>query len=206
MLSSVLKTENATKVSIAIMRSFVAMRHFIFNNRDIYISINNINNKLDKHEMKLLEHDKKLSEIFSNFMIKNNKEIIFLNGEIYDAYSKIINIMKKAKKEIIIIDNYADKMVLDILSKIKLPTTLITKHNSLLNKLDIKKYNEQYNNLSIRYNDDFHDRFIILDNKEVYHLGASLNHAGKRVFVLNKFEDKEMIEILLKNIKNKKIS
>lgn len=206
MLSSVLKTENATKVSIAIMRAFVAMRHFIFNNRDIYISINNINNKLDKHEMKLLEHDKKLSEIFSNFMIKNNKEIIFLNGEIYDAYSKIINIMKKAKKEIIIIDNYADKMVLDILSKIKLPTTLITKHNSLLNKLDIKKYNEQYNNLSIRYNDDFHDRFIILDNKEVYHLGASLNHARKRVFVLNKFEDKEMIEILLKKIKNKKIS
>lgn len=206
MLSSVLKTENASKVSIAIMRAFVTMRHFLIDNKDIYLSLNNINNKLADHEKVLLEHDKKINEIFNAFKVKDNKELIFLNGQVYDAYSKIINIIKSAKKEAVIIDNYADNIALDIIANTKVSTTLITRLNNLLKELDIKKYQEQYNNLNVIYNDDFHDRFIILDNKKVFHLGASLNHAGKRIFAINKLEDKEMIKILLEKVNKIKTS
>lgn len=206
MLSSVLKTENAANVSIAIMRAFVTMRHFLIANKDIYLSLNNINNKLANHEKALLEHDRKLNEIFNAFIIKDNKELIYLNGQVYDAYSKIINIIKSAKKELIIIDNYADNIVLDIISNLKVSTTLITKYNNLLKELDIKKYQEQYDNLNIIYSDEFHDRFIILDNKKVFHLGASINHAGKRIFAINSLEDKEMIKILLGKVNKIKTS
>lgn len=99
MLSSVLKTENTAKVSIAIMRAFVTMRHFLIDNKDIYLNLNNINNKLANHEKVYLEHDKKINEIFNAFKVKDNKELIFLDGQVYDAYSKIINIIKKPKKK-----------------------------------------------------------------------------------------------------------
>lgn len=201
MLSSVLKTENAAKVSIAIMRAFVTMRHYLINN-DIYLSLNKINNRLHNHENKLLEYDKNFKRIFNYFKSEDFKELVFLEGQVYNAYSKIIDIIKKAKNELIIIDNFADKTILDMISKIKIPTTLITRANNLLSNLDIEKYKAEYNNLKITYSDNFHDRFIILDRKQVYHLGASINKAGKRIFAINKFEDKEMINILLTKIKN----
>lgn len=194
MLSSVLRTENAAIISVNIMEAFVAMRHFIIENKDIYQSLNNINNKL-------IEHDLKFEEVFSYFK-KEPKELIYLNGHIYDAYSKIIDIMNKAKNELIVIDNYADKSVLDMISKIKANVILLVKTKSLLNNLDIKKYNEQYHNLKIIFNDTFHDRFIIIDKKEVYHLGASINKAGNKTFAINKMDEKELKEVLINKLNN----
>lgn len=109
--------------------------------------------------------------------------------------------MKEAKKELIIIDNYADKTVLDMISNLKIYVILITKRNDMLKKIDIEKYNEQYHNLTIFYNDTFHDRYLIIDQKIIYHCGASLNHAGKKTFSINKLNEQEVIETLLSKIK-----
>ena len=125
---------------------------------------------------------------------------IYFDGEIYDAYSKILDIMSKAKKEIIIIDNYADKVVLDMIRRLKVGVTLITKNNSLLSKIDIENYNKQYNNLIVKYNNTFHDRYIILDKAIVYHCGASINYIGYKTFSINKLQDNEVIDLLINKI------
>lgn len=200
MLATILKTPIATQVSIAIMDAFVSMRHFLIENKDIYMSLNNINNKLDKHEEHLILLDNKTNQLFNQFQTMPLKEKIYFEGQIYDAYSKIVDILKMAKEECIIIDSYADKSVLDMISNIKVNIILITKEKGLLKEIDIKKYNEQYHNLKVIYSNDFHDRFIILDKEIIYHLGTSLNHAGKRIFAINKLEDKEIKKALLDKI------
>ena len=113
-------------------------------------------------------------------MIEFTKNHIFFNGQIYDSYSKIIDIFNAAKNELIIIDGYADKTLLDIISKINIKIVLITKTKGLLSKLDIEKYNSQYDNLNIIYDDTFHDRYFILDRKEIYLCGSSINYIGYR--------------------------
>lgn len=190
MLATILKSEKATEVSIKIMDAFVEMRHFIVENKDIYQSLNNINNKL-------IEHDEKIEYLFSKF---NKKEHLFLPGEEYDAYREITNILQLAQKEIIIIDSYVDITFLDIIKNLNTNIILITKQKTKLKKVEIEKYNNQFNNLKVIKNDTFHDRYIILDNKGVYHIGTSLNHAGKRIFSINKLEDKLIIENLLNYI------
>lgn len=154
------------------------------------------------HSQKLIEHDEKIKLLFSKFNDNSNKtELLFFEGQIYDSYSKIIEIIKKAKKSLIIIDSYADITILDIISKININVILITKVKTLLSKTDIEKYNKQYNNLKIIYNDIFHDRFIIIDEYIIYHLGSSINHAGNKIFAINKIEDKEIIKTLVNKIK-----
>jgi len=195
MLATILKSSVATEVSIAIMNAFVLMRHFMLENQDTFKSIVNINNKLDIHE-------EKIKLLFSKFETKELTEKIFFNGSIYDAYSKILDIMNKAHKELIIIDNYADKSVLDMVSKLKVNVILIVKTKPLLTETDIKKYNEEYHNLKIIYNDSFHDRYLILDQKEIYHLGASLNYAGSKTFSINKLQDDIIKNLLIDNVNN----
>lgn len=202
MLSSVLRTKNAAEISVNIMQAFVAMRHFIIENKGTIKSIVNINNELISHSNRLNILDNKINDLFSKFKTKEFKEKIFFNGEIYDVYSKITDIMNEAKNELIIIDNYADKSVLDMISKIKANVILLVKTKTLLNNLDIKKYNEQYHNLKIIFNDTFHDRFIIIDKKEVYYLGASINKAGNKTFAINKMNEKELKEVLINKLKN----
>lgn len=198
MLATILKSNIAIKVSIAIMDAFVSMRHII---NDNYHSIN-IQEELGYHSQKLIEHDEKIKLLFSKFNDNSNKkELLFFKGQIYDSYSKIIEIIKKAKKSLIIIDSYADITILDIISKININVILITKVKTLLSKTDIEKYNKQYNNLKIIYNDIFHDRFIIIDEYIIYHLGSSINHAGNKIFAINKIEDKEIIKTLVNKIK-----
>ena len=158
MLSSVLKTKVAEEVSVKIMDAFVKMRHFIIENKDIYKSLNNIN-------IKLIEHDEKINKIFNRFEPKEN---LYLKGQIYDAYSRIIDIFNLAKEELIIIDSYADKTLLDMISKFKVKVILITKDSERLSELDIEKYNCQYNNLKVIRNNTFHDRYFIIDKKEIY--------------------------------------
>jgi hypothetical protein len=192
MLTTIIKSKVAVETSIAIMDAFVKMRHFIVNNKNIFISLNNMNNKL-------IEHDKKINILFDRF---EPKEILLLEGQTYDAYSKILDIFKLAKEELIIIDNYADNKVLNMISKLKVNIMLITKDSKRLNELDIEKYNSQYNNLKVIRNNTFHDRYIIIDEKEIYHLGASINNAGNKTFSINKLEDKIVIDSLLNTIIN----
>ena len=187
MLSSVLRTEVAEQVSIKIMDAFVKMRHYIVNE----------NYRLNNVETKLLEHDTKINEIFNQFKTNNNH--IFFEGEIYDAYSLLIDILKKAEKEIIIIDNYAGKQLFDILKEIKINIKVVTKN---IDEISYKKYNEQYENIEIINNDKFHDRFIIIDKKILYHSGSSFKDIGKKCFGINKIENKELIKYILREVEN----
>lgn len=109
--------------------------------------------------------------------------------------------MNKAKKEVIIIDGYADKSVLDMVSKIKVKVLLICREKSLLKEIDLRKYNSQYDNLQVIYSDSYHDRYIVLDRKILYHCGVSLNHAGTKTFSVNKIEDDVIIDTFLEKLK-----
>ena len=195
MLSSVLKTDIAAEVSVNIMRAFVIMRKYISNNLIEQQYINNL--VLEDHE-----NIKLLQESFRKFEEKKKATETYFKGQIYDAYSKILEIFKTTKKELIIIDRYADTTVLDMIKKLKVKVILVTKRNGLLTDQDIERYNCQYNNLEVVYNDDYHDRYFIIDEKDVYHCGASINHAGSRTFSINKWEDKNVCENFLSNINN----
>ena len=195
MLSSVLKTDIAAEVSVNIMRAFVAMRKYISNNLIEQKYINSL--VLEDHE-----NIKLLQELFSKLEEKKKVSETYYNGQIYDAYSKIIEIFKTAKKELIIIDRYADITVLDMIKKLEVKVILIAKVNSLLTNQDIERYNSQYSNLRVIYNDDYHDRYFIIDKKEVYHCGASINHAGTRTFSINKWEDRHICNNFIETIKN----
>ena len=191
MLSGILKSDIAINTSILIIDTFVSMRHYLIENKDIYKSINNINNKL-------IEHDEKIEEIFSKF--DKNNEYLYLPGQIYDAYSKVVDIFKESKKELIIVDSYADKNLLDIIKNLKVKVVIITKKNNLLKELDIEKYNKQYSNLKVIHSNTFHDRYFIIDKKTIYHCGASINRIGYKTFSINKIEDNIIKELILKNI------
>ena len=190
MLSAIIKSNTAVRISIQIMDAFVSMRKYISTNLIEQKYINNL----------VIKHDEQLNEIFKYFEEKDMKNEIYIHGQTYDAYSKILDILLLAKEQIIIIDNYADKYVLDMISKVQIPVTLILSTKSRLSKLDISKYNQEYNNLTIIYNDTFHDRFIILDNKDMYHLGTSLNNAGTKTFIINKIEDERIIKTIINSI------
>ena len=133
-----------------------------------------------------------LEDAFSSFKDKNNH--IFFEGQIYDAYSLMLKIFDKALSSIIIIDNYIDKNILDILSKTNKKVTLVT---NKYNNIDYEKYKEQYNNVTLVVNNSFHDRFIILDKKVLYHSGASFKDLGKKCFAITKIESKELLNDLI---------
>ena len=204
MLSSVLRTKNAAKVSVNIINAFVYMRRFINKNKDIFKRVIEIENDTSYIKNALIDHEDKINKIFNKFDRKEDlKNKLFFDGEIYDAYSLLVDIISKANKEIIIIDNYVDKVTLDILSKkkVNVMVLLITDENKCkLNKTDINKFNSEYPTLKIKYTNIFHDRFIIIDDKELYHLGASLKDLGKKVFGVSKIEDKEYLENLKERI------
>ena len=187
MLSSVLRTDVAAKVSIKIMNAFVEMRKYVTNSIEQKY-INNLVLK-DNKRIDILE------ETFSNFKEKNNH--IFYEGQIYDAYSLLVDILNKAEKEIIIMDNYVDKTILDITCLLDKNITIIT---NKYNNIDYEKYQKQYKNLKIVINDKFHDRFIILDKKILYHSGASFKDLGNKCFALNKIEDKSILKKLLSKV------
>ena len=195
MLATILKTKIATTVSISIMDAFVSMRHYIGNNEY----------RLSNIETKLIAHDNSIKMIEESFKrFEENKVIneIYFNGQIFDAYSKIYEILNKTKQELIIIDAYADNTLLDIVKRINAKVTIITKYNNLLTKQDIKKYNEQYNNLTIIFNNSFHDRYFIIDNKDVYHCGTSINRIGYKTFSINIINDDNVKRALINSVNN----
>lgn len=193
MLATVLKSNVATKVSIAIMDAFVSMRHYISNN---FLEQKYINNQV----MRNTEDIKLLQKSFSKFEEKKKISDIYFNGQIYDAYSKIYEIFNVAKKSLIIIDSYADNTILDIVKRLKSNVIIITKENNLLTNQDIQKYNKQYFNLKVIYNNTFHDRYFILDNENIYHCGASVNKIGYKTFSITLINDNFIIETLLNRV------
>ena len=197
MLASVLKTEVAAKVSVNIMRAFVEMRKFINNNRDVFKRIISIENDLKLLNDKQVHNDEKFEILFNKFNNEGIKEKIFYDGEIYDAYSLLINIIREAKNKIIIIDNYIDKTIFDILSykDENIKVEIWTKEEKI--KLDYDKFNLQYENVEIKKVNHIHDRFIIIDDNKLYHVGASLKDLGKKCFAINKM-NKENIDYLMK--------
>jgi len=196
MLSGILKSEVAIQVSIKIMDAFVEMRKFINVNKNLFEKVITIENKIDT---KFLEYDKKFDAVFNELQKDEQKEFkqkIFFDGQIYDAYSLIIDIIKSAKVKITIIDNYIDESILKMLSKKEknVEVVILTSLNCDLTKLDINKFNKQYPTLKVARTNKFHDRFIIIDNKVLYHCGASFKDLGKKCFAINKIEDVSFIE------------
>ena len=193
MLSGLLKNDIAIQVSINIMNAFVEMRKFLAVNGQLFERLTNV-------EYKLLEHDKKFDKVFDQLQNEENiKQKIFFEGQIYDAYSLIIDIFKKANKKILIIDNYIDDSVLKMLTKKNknVEVVILTSDKSNIQKIDIQKFNKEYPILKVAKTNKFHDRFIVIDNKEMYHLGASIKDLGKKCFGINKIEDLEIIEKII---------
>ena len=192
MLATILRTEVASKISIDIMRAFVSIRKYISNNllEQKYYNDLTVRNTFD---IKLLQ------ESFDKLEEKKKNNEIYFNGQIYDAYSKILDIFSECKSELIIIDSYADKTILDIVRRLKVKVILIT-NNNLLSKEDIERYNKQYSNLKVIYNSSFHDRYFILDRKELYHCGASINRIGYKTFSITLVNDIDIVNILINKI------
>ncbi len=192
MLSAVLKSETAIKVSIQIMSAFVAMRRFLVENAGVF-------QRLDKLELKQSETDKKIDQLFDAMQSKDfePKQGIFFDGQVFDAYKFVSSLIRKADKSIMLIDNYIDETVLDLFTKKKKNVEIIvfTKNLSNALKLDEKKFNEQYGNLTIKQFNKAHDRFMIIDDKDIYHFGASLKDLGKKWFAFSKM-DKTALELL----------
>ena len=188
MLATVLKSKVAVETSIRIMDAFVLMKQYISNN---LIEQNYINNLVLDHEDRL----KLIENTFSNFKEKNNH--IFFEGQVYDAYSLLIDILNKSKDEIIIIDNYIDKNILDILKDINKNITIIT---NKYNNTDYEKYKKQYNNIKLVINNKFHDRFIILDRNILYHCGSSFKDLGDKCFEISKIIEEDVLNELIKRL------
>lgn len=193
MLATVLRTGIAEEVSVKIMDAFVAMRKYISSNLLEQKFINNM----------VLEHDSEIKLLQESFdKLENNKKVneIYFNGQIYDAYSKIQEICNQATKKLIIIDAYADNTILDIVKRLNADVIIITKSNNLLTKQDVARYNKQYQNLKVYYNNTFHDRYFILDEKDVYHCGTSVNRIGYKTFSINLIGDKEVCKMLIDKV------
>ena len=207
MLSAVLKSEIAVEVSIKIMNSFVEMRKFLLSNQELF-------SRLDKVELRQIElekkidsknadTDKKLEEVFDYIATtKEVKQKIFFNGQIYDAFSLMVEIVEKAREELILIDNYVDVNTLNILSRKRkeVDVLIVTSGKGNLTVKDIAKFNSQYPKLTVKINEDFHDRFIIIDRKEVYHIGASIKDAGKKSFGITKLDVEDLTKSLLDKV------
>ena len=187
MLAGLLKSDVAASASIRIVDTFIAMRKYISDN---LLEESHYKNMLLDHD----ERIKVLESAFSKFDTISNE--LFFEGQIYDAYSLLLDIFSSSLESIIIIDNYISKELLDVLSRTNKMITVYTKN---MDNTLIKKYQSQYNNLTIKINNSFHDRFIIIDDKVLYHCGTSFKDLGKKCFAINKIDNIEMIN----DIKNK---
>ena len=207
MLSGMLKNEIAVQTSINILRAFVEMRKYLINNQLMLEKINSIELKQLEYKIitdeRLSQYDKNFEILFSEFNQEEFKQKIFFEGQVWDSYNLIIKIIKSAKEKILIIDNYIDDSILEMLSKKNknVEVVILTSNNSNISKLDIQKFNKEYPVLKFAKTNKFHDRFVVIDNKELYHCGASLKDLGKKCFGINKIEDIEYIEKLNENAK-----
>ncbi|MBI4745941.1 MAG: ORF6N domain-containing protein [Deltaproteobacteria bacterium] len=184
-ISAVLTSERAIEVNIQIMRAFVAMRRFLLSNAQVF-------QRLDTLELKQLKTDKKIDKVLNAIESKEiqPKQGIFFDGQVFDAYQFVSDLIRTAGKSIILIDNYIDDTVLTLFSKRKkgVSLTVLTRTVSKQMELDVKKYNEQFPKTEVKEFANSHDRFLIIDESTVYHLGASLKDLGKKWFAFSKME------------------
>ena len=191
MLATILKSKIAASITIAIMDAFVVMKNII--------NTSLIEQKyFNELTIKNTEDIKLLQESFNKLNMKESNNHIFYEGQIYDSYSLLIDILSKAKKEIIIIDNYAGKKLFDIIRNINVKVKIYTENIDNISK---EKYEKQYSNIEIINTNIFHDRFIIIDNKALYHSGASFKDLGKKCFAITKIEDNNILKELLDKLK-----
>jgi len=185
MLSAVLKSDTAIKVSVQIINAFVAMRRFLSMNAQVFQRIGNL-------ELKQIQTDKKLDQVLDVIESQDiqPKQGIFYDGQVFDAYVFINDLVKTAKKSIILIDNFIDESVLVLFSvrKKNIPLNILTKKVTKKLELDVKKHNEQYPPITVKNFSKAHDRFLIIDGKTVYHFGASLKDLGKKWFAFSKMD------------------
>ena len=200
MLATVLRTKVSAEMSVNIMRAFVKMRHYLLNTvgENKYIK-----DMLLKHDNEISENSNSIKLLQESFdKLEQDKEIdeIYFNGKAYDAYSKVLDIFSEAKKELIVVDRYTDKTFLDMIRNLDCNVILITSKRSKLTKLDIEKYNQDYNNLTIYYDDTFHDRYFIIDRNKFYHSGNSINHIGYRKSGIDLLHDLSVKKVLINDI------
>jgi hypothetical protein len=193
-LSGILKSKRAINVNIKIMRAFVSMRKFISKNAEIFYRLDSVEKRQIEFEIKT---DKNFEKMFDAMEPGKPKQGIFFNGQIFDAYAFLSDLVRSAKKSINLIDNYVDDSVLVLFGKRGkgVKVTIFTKEISKQLSLDLLKYNSQYSPIAIKEFRQSHDRFMIIDNKDVYHFGASLKDLGKKWFAFSKF-DKGAAEML----------
>lgn len=195
-VAGVLKSEKAAEVSITIARAFVAMRKFLFQNASVF-------QRLDRIELKQIQTDEKFERIFK--ALESGQATpdmgIFFDGQVFDAYTFAVNLIKSATQSIVLIDNYIDESVLTLLSKrnIGVSASIYTKEINKALQLDVKKHNAQYPSIEIKAFANSHDRFLIIDHKELYHIGASLKDLGKKWFAFSRMDS--LVNELLKRIK-----
>ncbi len=203
MLMTVLKGDLAVSQSKKLIRMFKEMKHFIQNNSYIFARIDSIENHLIKSDIHHKENDKKISELFTLMDKYNVNEIqgIFFQGQIFDAYAKFESFIVQAKQEIILIDNYVDLSILERFAKKKktVNVTIYTDPKTKLTSQDIQKFNLQYPSLTLIHTTKIHDRFLVIDKKNLYHIGASLKDLGKKCFGFT-IMDSSLIPYLLNNI------
>lgn len=201
MLSAVLRSETAVKVSIQIMKAFVTLRHFVQENALLIKEINQI--KTEQVSLRI-ETNRKFEQVFNALEAGKEppKQGVFFAGQIFDAYSFISKLIRKAKISIVLIDNYVDDSVLTLLTKRRknVSARIYCKRITKQLRLDLEKHNAQYSKIELHPFDAAHDRFLILDNTEVYHIGASLKDLGKKWFAFSKIE-KDALKVIdqLKN-------
>ena len=200
MLASILKSETAVKVSIQIMNAFVQMRHFISANGSLFARLDSVEKRQIETEEKLnrnlLRIDEKLDINEKNFekvfdaleAADLPKQGVFCDGQIFDSYEFVSDLIRKAKASIVLVDNYVDDTVLSMLDKRKsgVSATIYTQSISKQLNLDLQKHNAQYAPIDVRLIKNFHDRFLFLDEKSIYHIGASVKDLGKKVFGFSK--------------------
>lgn len=187
MLSAVLRSETAVKVSIQIINAFVEMRKFIQNNANVFARLDSVERRQITFESKTEKNFEKVFQALESG--EPPKQGIFYEGQVYDAYTFACDLIRKAKKSLILIDNYVDDSVLTLLSKRTngVSAAIYTKSISKQLRLDLEKHNEQYPLIDAKILKDAHDRFLIIDKKEIYHMGASLKDLGKKWFAFSKF-------------------
>ena len=190
MLSAVLRSETAVAVSIQIMNAFIVMRRFLRDNAQVF-------QRLETLELRQIETDKTIEKVLTAIEDKTlkPKQGIFYDGQVFDAWQFVSDLVRTAKKSIILIDNYVDDSVLSLFAKKKkgVSVTILTKNISKQLELDVKKFNEQYASLTIKHFNASHDRFMVIDDADLYHFGASLKDLGKKWFAFSKMGAVEML-------------
>ena len=193
MLSSVLKSQTAVDVNIKIMRAFVAMRKFLLNNAQIF-------QRLDSLEMHRIESDKRIDELFDRMdrYAIDDTQGIFFQGQIFDAYAKFESFIAQARQSIVLIDNYIDLSVLERFTKKNagVQVTIYTNPQTTVTEQDVQRFNAQYPLLEVKHTTVMHDRFLIIDNQTLYHIGASLKDLGKRCFAFDVFDSTFIADIM----------